>query len=206
MKKNICSICKRKFSRLRGLSYHKNRAHGNKKAWNKGLTKETDKRIAKAGNIYTARCKNGEIKTWCKGLTKYTDKRIRKLSEKIRKIVNKKIKNGEWHQSFSKRRIHFYKGLKFNGSWEFKYAQWLDSQNIKWRQPKESFSYTFENKEHRYTPDFYLINENCYIEIKGYETEKDRAKWKYFPLKLKVLKGKELKELNIIEEYKDYSK
>ena len=40
------------------------------------------------------------------------------------------------------------------------------------------------------------------VEIKGYETDKDKAKWSQFTLKLKILKGRELKELGIIDNYK----
>ena len=129
-----------------------------------------------------------------------------KTKEKIKRIVTEKIKNGTWHVSFAKRRIHEYRGMKFNGKWELGYAIWLDTNNIKWRQVKETFVYVFEDEEHRYTPDYYLEDEQCYVEVKGYETPKDRAKWSQFPFKLKVLKGKELKELGIIQSYKDVSK
>ena len=80
------------------------------------------------------------------------------------------------------------------------YAKWLDENEVKWRRPKEKFLYKFEGKEKYYTPDFYLIDSNEYIEIKGYETEKDRCKWRDFPLKLKIIKGKELYSLGIINE------
>lgn len=131
-----------------------------------------------------------------------TTESLEKLSNSIRKTVNEKIKQGTWHNSFSRSRIHEYNGQKFYGGWEVNYAKWLDENNIKWRKVKETFRYNFEGKERRYTPDFYLIDEQCYIEIKGYETEKDRAKWRDFPLKLKVLKGEELKELGIIKEFR----
>lgn len=58
--------------------------------------------------------------------------------------------------------------------------------------------YEFNNNTSYYTPDFYLIDIDLYIEIKGYETDKDRAKWSCFPLKLRVIKGAELLNENII--------
>ena len=58
--------------------------------------------------------------------------------------------------------------------------------------------YEFDNKKSRYIPDFYLIDEDLYVEIKGYETDKDRAKWLYFPYKLLVLKARELFELGVL--------
>jgi hypothetical protein len=107
---------------------------------------------------------------------------------------------GTWHYSFSKVRTHEYNGIKFMGMWELQYAKWLDQNNVKWRRPKEKFTYEFEEKQRFYTPDFYLIETQEYVEIKGYETEKDRAKWSAFPLKLKIIKGKELFKLEIISE------
>ena len=45
------------------------------------------------------------------------------------------------------------------------------------------------NSQRYYTPDFYLPDEDIYIEIKGYKTIKDEAKWSQFPIdkRLKVL-------------------
>lgn len=122
--------------------------------------------------------------------------------DKIAKTVNNKIKNGTWHNSFSRSRTHEYKGIKLHGKWELEYAKYLDSKKIKWRRPNEKFLYIFEGKSRYYTPDFYLIEDNQYIEIKGYETDKDRAKWKDFPLNLRIIKGKELYSLNLIQHYK----
>lgn len=174
--------------------------------WNKGKTKETHPAIRKGGETMSKRYASGEVIGWSKGLTKETDPRLAAISEHNKKVVNKKIEEGTWHVSFSKRKTYEYKGEKFHGTWELKYAQWLDSQNIRWRKPKENFHYELNGTSHRYTPDFYLIDEMCYVEIKGYETEKDRAKWDQFPLKLKVLKGKELNELGLIDSYKNLTK
>ena len=46
-----------------------------------------------------------------------------------------------------------------------------------------------------YTPDFYIENAKLYIEVKGYETEKDRCKWRDFNHKLLILKGSEIKQI-----------
>lgn len=81
------------------------------------------------------------------------------------------------------------------------YAKYLDENNIEWQRPKTKFYYEFiglKQGNGYYTPDFYLVKEDKYIEIKGYETDRDRAKWKWFPQKLEVLKEKQLKELKII--------
>jgi PAB1-binding protein PBP1 len=53
---------------------------------------------------------------------------------------------------------------------------------------------------HEITPDFYLPGTDEFIEIKGYKTEKDTAKWNQFPAdkKLTILMHKELKDMQII--------
>lgn len=118
---------------------------------------------------------------------------------KISNTVRKKVNDGTWHTSLAKHMHIDYNGVDLHGSWELKYAQYLDANNIKWSRNKDSFAYFFDGKERKYTPDFYLIDTDEYIEIKGYKTEKDIAKWSQFPLhrKLTVLLEKELKQLGI---------
>ena len=121
----------------------------------------------------------------------------RNSKEKISKSVNNRIESGTWHVSLAKNMWKEYNGMKFHGSWEVEYAKWLDRNSIRWRKPTETFRYTFQGKVKRYTPDFYLIDDQTYIEVKGYETEKDRAKWAQFPLKHRVLKKKDLVDMGI---------
>ena len=97
--------------------------------------------------------------------------------------------------------MHYkYNDIDLDGSWEYKYAIWLDKNNIKWIRPTIRFEYHLDNKIHYYTPDFYLLETDEYIEVKGYKTAKDDAKWAEFPAdkKLKILFKKDLKELGII--------
>lgn len=204
-----CDICGSKWEKLQSYNAHRSHCknkhkknYKNRFAWNKGLTKDTDDRVKKAAENYSKKCKSGDIVPWQKGLSKDNNESLNKASKKISETVNKKIKEGTWHNSFSKSRTHEYKGVKLYGKWELEYAKWLDKNNVKWSRVEESFVYIFEGKEKQYTPDFYLIDEDCYIEIKGYETEKDRAKWSQFPLRLKVIKGEELFKLGLIESYK----
>jgi len=122
--------------------------------------------------------------------------------EKIKKTISKKIKDDTWHTSFAKHRTFEYNGIKFHGMWEVQFAQYLDRKNIQWRRPNESFLYKFEEKYRRYIPDFFIEDEQCYYEIKGYVTEKDIAKWTQFPLKLKILTGEDLEKINIFVDYR----
>ena len=79
-------------------------------------------------------------------------------------------------------------------SWESIFANYLNQHNIKWIKNKKSFRYIFENEEHSYYPDFYLEDFNLYIEIKGQETEKDKAKYKSVK-DLIVLKRNDIKKI-----------
>lgn len=60
--------------------FHKKKSHP---AWNKGLTKETDKRVKKARNTLVKRYKNGELVSHFKG--KHWDEEHKKLFSEIRK-------------------------------------------------------------------------------------------------------------------------
>lgn len=126
----------------------------------------------------------------------------RKLSEtqkeNITSTITQKIKNGTWHLSYSKAKIVMYNGTKLHGTWEVGYAKYLDAQGLSWRRPNEKFEYMFEGKVRHYTPDFYVDELQSYVEIKGYATAKDEAKWSQFTEKLLVLRGENLVELGIL--------
>ena len=124
---------------------------------------------------------------------RHSEARKRKISE----TVQSKVRNGTWHTSLAKRMHYTYKGVDLHGKWELKYAQWLDNREIKWIRCKQTFEYIIENKAHRYMPDFYLPETDEYIEIKGYKTNKDIAKWSQFPHKLTVLMRSELRKIGI---------
>ena len=55
-----------------------------------------------------------------------------------------------------------------------------------------------KNQISYYTPDFWVEELNGYLEIKGYETELDRCKWKQFSETLTIWKKKELKIFGMI--------
>lgn len=156
--------------------------------------------LALGGHLVSC-CKNPKIAETRKKISdanrgkKLTQEAKQKLSESIMK----KVSEGTWHLSFSKSRSHEYKGIKLHGMWEVKYATFLDEQGIKWRRPDEKFRYRFNEKDSFYTPDFFLEDEAIYVEIKGYKTPKDEAKWSQFPLKLRVLEGKDLIQLGILD-------
>lgn len=82
--------------------------------------------------------------------------------------------------------------VHLNGTWEYKYAMWLDENKVQWKRNTDWFPYEYQGKMRKYFPDFRLMDDDKYIEVKGYETDKDRAKWTQFPKTLVVLKRKDL--------------
>lgn len=160
------------------------------------------------------------IPSWNSGLSgdkrcKHTDESKKNMSEKMKErtaawhnengkrisvSVKRKVEENTWHTSLAKHMHIDYNGVDLHGSWELKYAQYLDANNVRWQRNKDSFSYEFGGKIRKYTPDFYLFDTDEYIEIKGYKTEKDRAKWEQFPKhrNLRILMKDELKQLGIL--------
>jgi hypothetical protein len=213
MPKIHCEKCDSWISTEWHYKMHEPKCNG-KKPWRKRASSEG--KCKYCGNQYSSKTLGGHIiscelnpkrEERCDNIAKsllgkpLTEEHKEKLSRRIQE----KVQEGTWHLSFSKSRTHEYKGIKLHGMWEVKYATFLDEQGIKWRRPTEKFKYSFEGKDSYYTPDFFLLEQNLYIEIKGYKVLRDEAKWSQFPLNLKVITGKELIELGLLknEDVKD---
>lgn len=88
--------------------------------------------------------------------------------------------------------------IRMRSSWEVKYAEWLDAQNITW-----SYEPTFELSNGKlYTPDFKL-EDGTVIEIKGYFRGDAKKKWNMFveeypDINKQLLMKAELKELGVL--------
>lgn len=70
---------------------------------------------------------------------------------------------------YSKPKKQIYKGIKLRSILELRFAQVLDENNIEWQYEPETFivNYTVDDKtRRRYTPDFYLPQQDVWIEIK----------------------------------------
>lgn len=120
-------------------------------------------------------------------------------ARKASKTIRKKVEDGTWHTSLAKDMHYEYNGVDLHGKWELNYAMWLDINNVKWERCSRSFDYIFEGKCRKYTPDFFLTDQNVYVEIKGYKTKKDEAKWNQFPADyfLQILLKEDLIKLGI---------
>ena len=165
--------------------------------WNKGLTKETDIRMKNLSKSVSETFKNNGIKPiGISSTIKLENERRKRISNTMKKNgISGGLREGSgrgvktWYNSPIAGRVYL------RSTYELKYAKWLDKNNINWKQNLKSFEYKFQNKIRKYYPDFYLVNEDCYIEIKGFKTKQDEAKWKYFPNKLKILYKEDLEKL-----------
>lgn len=162
---------------------------------NKGKTKDTYQPLANASATFSSNRQSAKHKS-----REITESRQREIGMKTSATIIQKIINDDWHfNNVFKNVISYYKGIAFHSSWEIKYAQWLDINNIQWVRNKDSFLYEWEGKTKRYLPDFYLPDTNEYVEIKGRKMPIDEAKWSQFPSdkKLTVLMKLELNKLGI---------
>lgn len=204
--KYICPECGKEFSK-KGIGSHYWRNHieegkkfnaykgyvsGTRVAWNKGLTKETDERVRKSTETLKKHIADGT--TTYKG-KKFTEEQKQRHSEIMRRAVLEHKDSYSSSNVCGRVKIQEYNGMKFHGKWEVEVAKWLDRNNIKFfRDEITPFEYFWNGKIHLYFPDFYLPDFDVYIEVKGYETERDRCKWKSVK-RLVVFKKNEIEQI-----------
>lgn len=88
-----------------------------------------------------------------------------KLSKKAKEYLENH-KHISWYEVYNGK-----KNIKVQGIWEKTVAEWLNKQHILWT--RETIRYDIVR---RYTPDFYLPELNCYIEVKGWMRDSDIIK------------------------------
>ena len=117
---------------------------------------------------------------------------------KTEKEVKKEYKDlglstGKNHQNYGKPspigsgrcRWYYYDGKKYQGSWEFMFGLWLKQQDIKFNvhENVKQFECKYEDgKSFTYCPDFYLIDYDRYVEIKGYFSEENKKRMSIFKI------------------------
>ena len=123
-----------------------------------------------------------------------TDENRLKVSEGMKRAV---LKHPESYTSSNRGRVKqiIIDDVKLHGSWEAIFYIWAKENNLKPNRCLKGFDYFWNGKIRKYFPDFYLPDLNLYVEVKGYETEQDREKWKQFPERIIVLKKNEIQEI-----------
>ena len=160
--------------------------------WNKGLI-TSEETIEKISIALTGKSKG-------RGLTIEIETRRR---NSISQTMKKNPNAGGLREGSGRGEKGYYESpiagkVYLRSSYERRYAMWLDRNLIRWKQPMETFEYEYDGRVRRYYPDFYLIDTDEYVELKGFKTKQDEAKWKAFPKTLRILYGKDIEKL---EEY-----
>lgn len=169
---NSCPELKRKNSEGVKKSYKfgtNNNNHiqlGKMNGWDKFSKDKINKIHFKSGNTLSKNIKNGLTIPAFFG-KHHTNETKEKISKKMFGGNNGLIKT-KYYEIYSK---YQNKIIKVQGTWELKFAEYLNKKNINWvRSRNINLRYKLNKKDylHIYYPDFYLPDTNEYIEIKGY--------------------------------------
>lgn len=171
--------------------------------WNSGLTKETDERVMKLSKtlavvmskLYDGKRKPQFIKSNCKvckieiivyriGGKKFCDKcRVIEARNRILITLSKRIANGTNTSARCKWYTHIKPSgevIKVQGTFELKFAKILDRNKISYKVRNPIFRFEYLGKSTIYSPDFYLIDYNTHIEVKGDWDKASKEKFKHF--------------------------
>lgn len=205
--------CSKNVSKCPSIKIKYSKAKLGKSTWNKGLSGTGICKSWNKGKTYIEcfgeeratiiidKHREGIKKSWSTGSRKIDSCVEEVRRDKIRQSINERYRNGWMPKAGRCKKIKYNSNIAgevlLDGSWELNVAIYLDENNVKWKRNLQRFDYIFQNKNRTYTPDFYLIDSDEFIEVKGYVTELDKIKWSQFPLKLTIWSKRELIERNI---------
>lgn len=138
-------------------------SHFTGQGWSKGKTKETHPSLKKQGETFS---KNWKGKKPFRSLSiEHREAISRGCNERSR--TNGLIKT-KWFNVFNP---FLNEEIKVQGTWEKAYADFLNENKKPWiKNRKTSFQWTkgLNDIKHVYYPDFYLPDDDVYVEIKGF--------------------------------------
>lgn len=85
-------------------------------------------------------------------------------------------------------------GITLTGKWEVDFYIWARDNGLNPKRPEKGFKYEYDGVR-TYYPDFYIESLDLYVEVKGWESERDHAKWLQFPKKLIIIRQQEIKQI-----------
>jgi hypothetical protein len=170
----LCEHCGQERDSFLGLKIHETRCSSNPLGKPVIISEETKRKLSIANR--------GK---------KMSDEFRLKVSEGMKRAI---LENPESYTSSNRGRVKqiIIDGVKLHGSWEAAFYSWAKKNDLKPERCLNGFDYFWNGKERKYFPDFYLPNLNLYVEVKGYETEQDREKWRQFPERIIVLRRPEI--------------
>jgi len=167
--------------------------------WNKGLTIASSEKLKFLSERLSLKYKNQELQPSFKGKTHTVAYKVR-MSD----LIKSRYEDGWQPKAGRCKKIKYESSIagsiSVDGTWELATAKYLDTLGVQWIRNTKRFDYVDDvGVSRKYTPDFYVKDWSSYLEVKGYETDLDRAKWRGFPEKLIIWKERELRNLNILE-------
>ena len=162
-----------------------------KPAWNRGLNKYNNESMRKISE----KCKlniamNGSIGTF--GLTGSSN--IMNNPEVKQKHMDsmKKFYSTTPPKSCGRGHHGYYCGIWFDSTWELAYYLYCKLHNVAIVRNTTPFKYQLNGEIHSYYPDFYLLDDDIYVEIKGYEDDKAKEKFHQFNGNLLIYRAEEM--------------
>lgn len=130
-----------------------------------------------------------------KRVNEWTPERRAKHSEKMKMVVKN---NPHSYLGSNRGRVKQYEldGFKFHGNWEVLFYLWAKEVGLNPQKCLEGFPYEW-NGIRQYYPDFYLPTLDIYVEVKGFISQRDRAKWGSFPKHLVVIRSFEIEKIQM---------
>lgn len=92
-----------------------------------------------------------------------------------------------------------FNGQSLQGTWELRFAKRLTELEIDWIKVRKPWRYVSGEKTKNYTPDFYLPENDTFVELKGYWWGRDKEKMElvttqYPDRKLWIIEKKEFEK------------
>lgn len=173
-----CDRCNLVFETRKHLFEHNHQFHpipaGS--SWNKGLTQDTDKRVAQNVLCWKTKFANGEIKPSFQGRHHTIESKLLMSKKRLQNIDSGKCPGRvdvKWYDVQN----NIGEIYKLRGHWEENVALKLNQLNVYWTKCKHYIQYVLPDGTKKfYNPDFVLPSLDAFIEVKGWFDDKDKLK------------------------------
>lgn len=181
---NKCSVNRKKNSQSVKKAHQKepekwmgtNHNDGSKyKIWIQNNSEKYKTMHKQSGITFKQRLQSGEISHPWSG-KHHTKQTKQKISQKMYERTCRGWSHCKYFEVFNPTTNEI---VKVQGTWQLKYAEYLNQNNINWvRSRKINLKYRLHEDDylHTYYPDFYLPNNDQYIEIKGRYQQQHKTK------------------------------
>lgn len=195
----LCNICEEQFQTPQARGNHEKHCDGSGR-------KKTPTKFPNGVGRSLSDGHRAKLSESLKGNTTWADLPIERkvqLASAARERINERYASG-WQPVAGRCKKYTYTSLiagvvRVDGKWELAVCEYFDALGVTWQRNTKRFSYTRpDGEQSTYCPDFWVDDWSSYIEVKGYETKLDHAKWRDFPAKLIVWRKQDLLERKII--------